>query len=428
MRQIVQDPESAREVGRKARAHVVAHYSADVVGHLYAERLAAIQAKLRERKEDQGKHGEELLAKFDRKWSLSSQFKSCAVLEPPMPAASLTVLDKGAAGARAACKIAIVSTYPPRECGIATFADKLRQGLLEACGEAAQVHLVIVKHQDQDINEYDRSIVVKSFNEYEVAHYEEAARFINDEGYGVTLLQYEFGIYPGSPIVCFAKEIRGRLITVVHTVSRVYEEEHHAAVQQLAVMSHKLVVMTETMRWTLDSFHAISPDRVAVIPHGVPPLELNRTQGTAQQPMFPGRRIVMSNGLLHAGKGIEYMLQAMPAVIEAFPDVIYVIQGKPHPTGWMVKEYYEMLHETVNSLGLQDHVHFYETFLATDELLALLRGATIYVNPYVDHTQSVSGTLAMALSTGAACISTPYPYAEELLRRSDAGMLVSQSC
>mmetsp|Transcript_33501 Transcript_33501/g.57433 ORF Transcript_33501/g.57433 Transcript_33501/m.57433 type:complete len:188 (+) Transcript_33501:158-721(+) len=134
--------------------------------------------------------------------------------------------------------------------------------------------------------------------------------------------------------------------------------------------------------------------------------------------------VIMSNGLLHSGKGIEYMINAMPKVIERFPDALYVVQGKPHPTGWKVKEYYELLHKTVEDLELDDHVYFLEEFVSTPDLIELLRGVHIYVNPYVDHTQSVSGTLAMALSTGAAVVSTPYPYAEELLRKRDLGVLV----
>ena len=210
-------------------------------------------------------------------------------------------------------------------------------------------------------------------------------------------------------------------------MSRVYEEEHHAAVQQLTMMSHKLVVMTETMRATLDSFHAAPPHRYAVIPHGVPALALNRTQGTPHQTIFPGRLVIMSNGLLHSGKGIEYMINAMPAIVEKFPDALYVVQGKPHPTGWKVKEYYERLHKDVQDLNLDDHVYFLEEFVSTPDLIDLLRGVHIYVNPYVDHTQSVSGTLAMALSTGACVVSTPYPYAEELLRKRDLGVLVPVS-
>ena len=118
------------------------------------------------------------------------------------------------------------------------------------------------------------------------------------------------------------------------------------------------------------------------------------------------------------------MIDAMPAILRQFPDAMYVIQGKPHPTGWQVKEYYEMLQEKVWDQDLDDSVVFFNAYAATEQLVEFLRGAHVYVNPYVDHTQSVSGTLAMALSTGAAVVSTPYPYAEEMLRKNNTGVLV----
>jgi glycosyltransferase involved in cell wall biosynthesis len=185
--------------------------------------------------------------------------------------------------------------------------------------------------------------------------------------------------------------------------------------------------MTELMRWTLDSFHGVPPHRVAVIPHGVPDINplRRRSQGTPRQPIFPGRPVIMTNGLMHQYKGIEYMLEAMPAVLEHHPRAVYLIDGKPHPGGWGVQGYYSGLKKKASELGLVQRgaVVFNNEFSGYDALLMKLEAAAVYVNPYTDVTQSVSGTVAMALAAGAAVVSTPYPYALEALA-GDVGVFV----
>jgi glycosyltransferase involved in cell wall biosynthesis len=267
------------------------------------------------------------------------------------------------------------------------------------------------------LSEYDPRTVKVAIREWELGDYLEAADYINKEGFGLVLLQYEFGIWPVAHVLCFARAVKTRLITTIHTVARTYaSEEYHAYVLQLATISHKLTVMTERMRHELDAFHAVPPRRVAVIPHGAPSRPLRRVQGTPRQSYFPGRKLIMSNGLMHGYKGIEYMLEAMPAVLAKHPDALYLVDGKPHPGGWGVQGYYAGLKRRASELGLLGtSVVFHNAFAPYDELLAKLEAAWVYVNPYTDASQSVSGTVAMALAAGAAVVSTPYPYATETL-------------
>lgn len=153
-----------------------------------------------------------------------------------------------------------------------------------------------------------------------------------------------------------------------------------------------------------------------MIPHGVPSRPLRRTQGTQRQAVFSGKKVIMSNGLMHGYKGIEYMIEAMPLVLRRHPDALYLVEGKPHPGGWGVQGYYNGLKRRATELGLMDtSVVFNNEFAQYESLLTKLEAATVYVNPYTDHTQSVSGTVAMALATGACVVSTPYPYALETL-------------
>ena len=200
-------------------------------------------------------------------------------------------------------------------------------------------------------------------------------------------------------------------------------------VYELARISRQVIVMTSLMQRTLESFHAISPHQLRIIPHGVPQRALQRKQGTPAQVQHMGRSIIMTNGLIHGLKGIEYMIDAMPEVLERHPEALYLINGKPHPGGWDSREYYDKLRARVAALVrggvLQPgDVVFEDDFTPMDELLLKLDSAAVYVNPYSDESQSVSGTLALAMSTGAAVVTTPYPYARELTA-DGAGFLVS---
>ena len=378
--------------------------------------------------------GDEVVASLDSGWQLSESYATCSVRSRPfslrdLPLNSPARAPRGVGTARVGtrgdggvgggnlCHIAILSTYVPRECGIAIYSERLVQGLTSVCGDGARIEVIPVKHANMALSEYDPATVKVAIREWELDDYLDAAAYVNREGFGVVLLQYEFGIWPVAHVLCFAKAVKTRLITTIHTVARTYaSEEYHAYVAQLSVVSHKLTVMTERMRHELDAFHAIPPHRIAVIPHGTPRRPLRRVQNTPRQVYFPGRKVIMSNGLMHGYKGIEYMLEAMPAVLARHPNALYLVDGKPHPGGWGVQGYYAGLKRRATELGLMGTaVVFHNTFTPYDELLAKLEASWVYVNPYTDASQSVSGTVAMALSVGTAVVSTPYPYAAETL-------------
>ena len=279
-----------------------------------------------------------------------------------------------------------------------------------------------MKFPSQNETDYDSSVVKKTINQEDIESYEEAAKFINKEAYGAVILQHEFGIMPHSLALCLISNVKTRVITNIHTVQRNMPEERHGLLYNVVLQSHKSVVMTESMRWTLDVYHAIAPEDIVVIPHGsliIPQEKLG------QFSMYPGKRIIISNGLIHKAKGYEYAIRAMQSVVKDFPNAIYIIQGIPHPVGAEVtKVYYQSLKDLVKELNLEETVIFRSDYVNENELIQILSSCDLYINPYIDKSQAVSGTVAMAMGAGLPIISTPYPYAVEVITASRGGILV----
>ncbi|CAE7501376.1 agl5, partial [Symbiodinium microadriaticum] len=291
------------------------------------------------------------------------------------------------------------------------------------CPQGSRVDVVVVKHKDHSKLEYNLSEAKFWINEYEPMDYIDAAQFINKEAYRTVLVQYEFGMLAGDNLMCMLRELKVQnVLTTVHTVHHGLGENMHSWVQQCAFLSQKLVVMTHSMRHSLSVFHAIPTRDVAVIPHGGPDVPYERLDGTPLQTLFPGKKVILSNGLLHPMKGIEIMIRAMPKVLAEVPNAVYLVHGRPHPSGTNCEEYYTAIMEEANHTAPAS-IFFNRSFALTSDLYDMLKNTRVYVNAYTDQGQSVSGTLAMALSTGTVAISTPYSYAIEMLRNNTGRMV-----
>jgi glycosyltransferase involved in cell wall biosynthesis len=314
-------------------------------------------------------------------------------------------------------KIAYVSSYSPRECGIATFAKNLvvatnRLGIFRKPS-------VVAMNEKETIYNYDRLVKYQIRRDF-LKDYVKAASYINSSKVDLVNLQHEFGLFGGEWgefIKYFLEKLQKPVVTTLHTLSPNFEPKAQTVLKQVAKQSSKMVTMTNIATKIL-MLYDVPRAKIEIIQHGCP--EVSFVDSNKIKPSLFGLkgRIVLSTfGLLSRGKGIEYVIKALPKVVVKYPEILYLIIGETHPEvrKFEGERYRKELIKLVDDLELYEHVKFHNRFLHERELIKYLQATDIYITPSIDPNQISSGTLVYAMGTGKAIIATPYLHAKEAL-------------
>ena len=253
-----------------------------------------------------------------------------------------------------------------------------------------------------------------------LSDYLRVAHAIDATQVGTVAVQHEYGIWGGPDgawVLDFVRALRTPVVATLHTVLRNPTSAQRRILHELIGASAATVVMSSSAAQLLTRSYAVDPSRVEIIPHGVPDLPLVTTDSVKPLLGLEGRTVILSFGLLGPGKGYESAIAAMPAVVAADPTALYVIVGATHPEAVRREgeAYRHRLEDAATSLGMADHVRFVGRFVDSDELATWLEAADIFLTPYPNLEQIVSGTLSYAMGAGKAIVSTPYAYAAERL-------------
>jgi len=313
--------------------------------------------------------------------------------------------------------IAFVATYVPRRCGIATFTGDLLDALVE---EAPDVQFWALAMNDTPDGYKYPSRVRFELNSRTLADYRLAAEFLNMNRVEVVCLQHEYGIFGGdhgSYVLELLRNLRMPVVSTLHTILCQPNPVQRAILEEICRLSDRVVVMSQKARQLLEAIYGVPPQKIVFIAHGIPDVPFVDPNYYKDQFGVEGRKVILTFGLVSPGKGLEYMIGAMPEVVRRFPEATYIILGATHPhvRREQGESYRLSLHRLARDLGVEDHLIFHNRFVDLNELCEFLGAADIYVTPYLNREQIVSGTLSYALGAGKAAVSTPYWYAEEML-------------
>jgi len=314
-------------------------------------------------------------------------------------------------------RIAFIGNYLPRQCGIATFTTDLCEAIAAEHSEATCIAVPV--NDLEDGYAYPPRVRFE-LTEKDIDSYQRAADFLNSNNVDLVCLQHEYGIFggrAGSHILALLRQLRMPVVTTLHTILQEPDADQQRVFNEIAALSDRLVVMSKRGADFLQRIYRVSPEKIDLIPHGIPDVPF--VDPSFHKDLFgvEGKIVLLSFGLLSANKGIENVIAALPGVLARYPNVVYIIVGATHPH---VKQrdgetYRLSLQWLAQEKGVEDQVIFYNRFVSLEELVNFIGAADIYITPYLNPAQIVSGTLAYTLGAGKAVISTPYWYAEEML-------------
>jgi glycosyltransferase involved in cell wall biosynthesis len=321
--------------------------------------------------------------------------------------------------------IALIGNFLPRKCGLATYTTDTYNALKQRYPELR----VDVYAMDDHPGRYDYpAAVTRAIPQDERTAYLDAARAIEASGAQALWIQHEYGIYGGPAgeyLIALIDRLSIPVISTLHTVLEKPSADERRVMEALLRRSSRVIVMAEKGRDILKRVHGMDDKKVVMIPHGVPDRAFGNPDDFKAAFGWEGREVVLTFGLLAPNKGIETIISAMPEVVAAHPQALYVVLGATHPNlvAHEGEAYRDRLKALAEAEGVAEHVQFIDAFVEYDELIDYLQAADIYATPYSNPAQITSGTLSYAVGVGKPVISTPYVHATEILDQ-DHGVIV----
>lgn len=319
--------------------------------------------------------------------------------------------------------LAVLSTYPPTECGIATYSKAIIR-IAEQFFLRNKIKIIAL---DSKNYKYPKEVIIK-IAKNDPTSYVQAAERINKSNIEIISLQHEYGMFGGKDgkyILHFLEHLKKPVVTTFHSVLTLHSKHRFELTKRIINKSQTLIVMTHTAKKILEDFFGAKSKKIYVIPHGGPNIRPESKELVKQQFGYKNKIVFSTFGLINPGKGIEYALHALKKIIVKHKNIIYLIIGATHPD---IKKrdgekYRHSLEVLVSKLKLHKYVKFINRYLDYPELIDYLKATDIYLAPQLDLYQAVSGTLAYAICCDNAVISTPTQYAKEILK-DNRGIIV----
>jgi glycosyltransferase involved in cell wall biosynthesis len=324
--------------------------------------------------------------------------------------------------------IVCLSTFPPRQCGIATFTADLTHAIDQMFEPSVETKIVAMNLTEISNLPYPDKVILQISQPREEDYVNAANKLNHLKKVKLVNIQHEFGIFGGeygSHLLLFLKKIHKPVITTLHTVLPDPDEKMLSIVQAIMRYSKGIIVMTRSSKEILQKDYGLDADRIQVIPHGIHHVPHTTSEKAKSAFGFSGKIILSTFGLLSPSKGIEYEIEALPPVVKKFPNVRFLVAGVTHPVvlGNEGETYRNFLTKKVRQLGLSNYVSFYNTYFDINKLLQFLEATDIYLSPSLNPEQTVSGTLSYALGSGRPVISTAFAQAKQDIA-NEVGILV----
>jgi len=324
--------------------------------------------------------------------------------------------------------IVCLATFPPRQCGIATFTADLTNAIDQMFGPSVKSKIVAMNLTELSHFPYPDKVILQISQPREEEYINAASKLNQLKEVKFVSIQHEFGIFGGeygSHLLLFLKKLQKPIVITFHSILPAPDEKMRNTVRAIMKYSKGIIVMTHSSKEIFKKDYGLDSDRIQVIPHGIHHVTYRTSEHAKSVLGFSGKLILSTFGFLSPGKGIEYVIEALPKVVEKFPNVRFLIAGVTHPVV-LEKEgetYRNFLTKKVHQLGLSNYVSFYNTYFDINKLLQFLEATDVYLSTSLDSNQAVSGTLSYALGSGRPVISTAFAQAKQDITK-EVGILV----